>query len=79
MVTEQEARLAVVGSYLDQLASALTGLSRMGVPVELRFGSILTDVGYVLQNEDGTWRARPKVGPEPDWWDLADRADPDDT
>lgn len=63
---------------LSKLAGVLTELNSEGVAVELKFGSVFTDMGYVLQNEDGSWRSCPKVGPAPEWWDIYGRYDTED-
>ena len=63
---------------LEELAQILTKLHEAGVPVEMKFNSVFSDVGYCLQNEDGTWRAAVKLGKPPKWWSKHDRTNPDD-
>ena len=53
---------------LEEVAAALTKLQLSGQRVDVRFGSVMTDHGYVLPNEDGTWSAKLKVGDAPAWW-----------
>lgn len=73
-----ETELAKVRSLLEDLAKTLTKLHDSGVPVELKFNSVLSDWGYCLQNEDGSWRAAIKAGNPPKWWPKHDRMMPDD-
>ena len=63
---------------LEELASVLNKLHWAGVPVQLKFDSVFSDVGYCLQNEDGSWRAAVKAGKPPKWWTKHDRHNPDD-
>ena len=74
--TEEE--LENVKRLLEELAETLTRLHKAGVPVETKFNSIVSDYGYCLQNEDGSWRARVKLGGPPKWWSKHDRTNPDD-
>jgi hypothetical protein len=73
-----ETDLDNVKRLLEELAETLTRLHEAGVPVETKFNSIISDYGYCLQNEDGSWRARVKLGGAPKWWANHDRTNPDD-
>lgn len=73
-----ETELANVKRLLEELAETLTRLHEAGVSVETKFNSIISDYGYCLQNEDGSWRARVKLGEPPKWWSNHDRTNPDD-
>lgn len=75
---ETDEELAHVKDLLEDLAATMTKLHEAGVSVETKFGSILSDYGYCLQNEDGSWRACVKLGKPPKWWDKHDRNLPDD-
>jgi hypothetical protein len=75
---ESSDELEHVKDLLEDLASTLTKLYEAGVPVELKFGSVFSDYGYCLQNEDGSWRAAVKIGGPPKWWSKHDRKNPDD-
>jgi hypothetical protein len=63
---------------LVELAEILNKLHQTGTPIELKFDSVFSDVGYCLQNEDGSWRAAVKTGKPPKWWSKHDRHNPDD-
>jgi hypothetical protein len=74
--TEEE--LEHVKDLLEELAVTMTRLHEAGVTVEAKFNSIISDYGYCLQNDDGSWRARVKLGRPPKWWSEHDRTNPDD-
>ena len=74
--TEEE--LEHVKELLEDLAVTMTRLHDAGVTVEAKFNSIISDYGYCLQNDDGSWRARVKLGGPPKWWSEHDRTNPDD-
>lgn len=74
--TDEE--LAHVRFLLEDLAETMNKLHEAGVLVETKFNSIISDYGYCLQNEDGSWRARVKLGAPPKWWDHHDRLNPED-
>lgn len=74
--TDEE--LERVRELLEELATTMTKLHEAGVAVDLKFNSIISDYGYCLQNEDGSWRARVKLGGPPKWWSNHDRTNPDD-
>lgn len=45
---------------LDNVAAALTACRAAGLDVRLSFDAVLTDVGYVLPDDDG-WTARVRT------------------
>lgn len=75
---ETDAELNHVRHLLEDLAKTMTKLHEAGVPVQTKFDSIISDYGYVLANEDGSWRAAVKIGGPPKWWSKHDRNLPDD-
>lgn len=65
-------------ALLGVVADALNQLDDQGERVDVRFGAIMTNYGYVLQNSDGSWSAKLKVGEAPSWWGGNSPAEPDD-
>ena len=59
---------------LGHVALAFNNLQAFGVRVSVAHGAILTDYGFLLQDEDGTWGVRMKIT-DPD---MIPRGDPDD-
>jgi hypothetical protein len=64
----------VTGDLLKAVADALTALERLGARPVIRHGALLTDHGYVVPNEDGSWSACLKVA-DPDWVAVGDPED----
>lgn len=65
-------------AVLVEVAEALNKLRDLGERIDIRFGSVMTDHGYVLCGEDGRWSAKLKVGEPPAWWAHHSRNTPDD-
>lgn len=78
-MTDVEADVERAKILLEELAQVLNNLHSTGVLVEMKFNTVFSDVGYCLQNDDGSWRAAVKVGKPPKWWAKHDRRNPDDT
>lgn len=76
MNTEEDVERAK--SLLLELTEVLNKLHAAGAPVEMKFNTVFSDVGYCLQNDDGSWRAAVKAGKPPKWWAKHDRHDSDD-
>ena len=51
-------------ALLSSVAAALTACEAAGIPVKLKHGAVMTDVGYVLPLGDGQWGARTLVWTE---------------
>jgi hypothetical protein len=67
-----------LGAALAQVADALNVLYDLGERVDIRFGSVMTDFGYVLCDDEGRWTVKMKVGEPPEWWKSSSSLDPDD-
>jgi hypothetical protein len=65
-------------ALLGVIADAFNQLVELGEKVDVRFGSVMTNYGYVLQDREGIWEAKLKVGEAPSWWDGASSIDDDD-
>lgn len=63
---------------LVTIAEAFNQLRNLGEKVDVRFGSVMTNYGYVLQNHDGSWEAKLKAGEAPPWWGDSYSDDHDD-
>lgn len=57
-----------ISSALSKVAQALNELYDLGERVDIRFGSVMTDYGYVLCDDDGRWSSKMKAGEPPAWW-----------
>lgn len=64
----------MVEERLGHITQALNDLQAFGVHVSLSHGAILTDHGFALPEQDGTWGVRMKIA-DPQ---MAPRGDPDD-
>ena len=66
-------------ALLGVIADAFNQLDELGERVDVRFGSVMTNYGYVLQSRDGSWEAKLKVGEIPTWMatDYPDDSDDD--
>lgn len=60
--------------YLRAVADALNALELLGTRPLIRHGALLTDHGYVVQGDDGTWSVCLKVA-DPDWVAVGDAED----
>lgn len=67
-----------LGDALTKVATALNELYALDERVDIRFGSVMTDVGYVLRGENGRWSVKMKVGGPPAWWGTTSSREPDD-
>lgn len=65
-------------ALLGVIADALNQLVDLGERVDVRFGAIMTNYGYVLPNSDGSWSAKLKLGGAPEWWGGESPTDPGD-
>jgi len=50
---------------LVTIERALNALSRHGARPIVKYGAVMTDHGYVLPNQDGTWEAKLKLSGGP--------------
>jgi hypothetical protein len=67
-----------LGEALAQVADALNVLYSLDERVDIRFGAVVTDFGYVVCDDDGRWSVKMKVGEPPQWWADKSRHTPDD-
>ena len=65
-------------ALLHVIADAFNQLNELGERIDIRFNSVMTNYGYVLQGDDGVWSAKLKVGEPPTWWTTHHHQDPDD-
>lgn len=56
-----DAHAALVHAHLTEIAQALTALGDLGVRVTARHGAVITDYGFIIPADDGSWDARMKA------------------
>jgi hypothetical protein len=66
--------VAAPAILLHDLTRTLNQLHALGVNATVRYGCVLTDHGFVLREEDGSWSVRLKIH-DPDYVPIGD---PDD-
>ena len=71
-------KVGYLGSALAGVADALNVLYDLGERVDIRFGTVMTDFGYVICDENGRWTVRMKVGEPPESWSAENRDAIDD-
>jgi hypothetical protein len=54
-------RADAVRRNLAEIAQALNALRDLGVTVSARHGAVITDYGFLLPCDDGSWHVRMKL------------------
>lgn len=56
---------SLAAATLYDIAHALERASLLGIRPTLKYGILMTDIGYVIPEDDGTWWVKLKVDHEP--------------